>query len=803
MNDLKFALRQLLKNPGFALVCVLTLALGLSNATSNFSFLNALLINGDRFVRAPAELVVINRVLEADRNDEQGISTPDFLDLREGVTALTGVFAYEQRTVIVGGGELPQRVLGTAVSAGAFDVLGTAPLHGRLFRPEEDQPGAAPAVLLSHDLWQEQFGGRMDLLGQTILLNGSQHLVAGVMPPRFGFPTASDLWLPLKPVRKESERLIGHGEVFGRMAPGVTLDRLNAELGAFAAHVAREHPATAGRPLRAEGLLAWQRGDNLGTLMLTLQGATLAVLLIACGNIANLFLTRSLTRQREFAVRAALGASRWGILSVVLGEGVVIAVAGGALGVAWAFHNVNRLVRAIPVDIPYWIDVSPHWRVFVFAFIGAGIAAIFFSLLPAWHVSRPDVNVALQEGARGQSGGRRTQRLRQTLVALQVAGTLVLLVAAGLMTQAFFRARYQPLGVDTSQLLTFRVGLPGMQFSDGDADRFFRELPERLREIPGVTAAGLMSHLPASGSGFDGYEIEGQTSAPRASDAPQVETRVATPGLPETLKMSLSTGRWFDVRDTTNSPRVCVIDETMAARAFPGASPIGRRVRLVSDTINRDAQPEWLQIVGVVSPVRSRIHREIRPALWTPASQSGAHFLSGLVRVNGDPARQRDAVQAAVLRVQGGVPIYDVRTLEKRMEQVTWEDRFFGELFLRFGIQALFLAGIGLYGVMAYGVQQRSLEFGIRLALGAQPAEIMTLVVRGAVPMVLAGLGLGAVGALGIGRLLQAAERQVSAVDPWILLSVSMLLTTVIALACWLPARRAARVDPVTALRAD
>jgi len=805
LADLRFALRQLAKAPGFTLVAVVALALGVATATTMFTFYNGLFVRPMPFLADADTLVAIRTYNVKDPADDFDCSVPDFRDLRRDVRSLSGALTNWNRTYVLAGDERPERAYGSWITADAFQTLGVQPELGRLFHPSESAPGAAPVVILSHALWQRAFGGKAELIGQTVKLNNRAVTVVGVMPEGFAFPETTQLWQPFPDNEKaKAEDRGSHGwPVFARLAPGASLPQVQAELDALGVRYAHDHPlSNTGLRFRAYFLRDEATRDQRLPMQLML-GAVLAVLLIACGNVANLLLARAATRSREVAVRAALGATRGRIVRQVLTESLLLGTFGGLAGLLLTFWEIDFTLGFIPVELPFWIRFDVDWHVLLFALAATVGSSLLFGLAPALQASRPDLVHELKDGARGGTGSGRAQRIRSALVVAQLALTLTLLVVAGLLTRSFLHLQHTDPGIDPRGVFTFRAGIPPVVEPDEKvALKFFETAEQRLRETAGVESVGWMSYLPLqSNSNYSSFAVEGRPE-PKPGERPFTLLRAATPGVFPTLRIPLQRGRLIDERDRNEQPLVAVVGEAFARKFFPGEDPLGRRISFGDPSDG--AKRTWFSIVGVVGDVTQRPNtRTPEPAVWVAVAQSPDNFLSAVMRVQGDPASYQRAAQDAILAARSDVPIYNPAPMAKIAADGLWAQRFFGGLFASFAGIALFLAALGIYGVMAYNVAQRTQEIGVRMALGAAPGTVVAMILRQGVWLVLAGLGLGFIGAWFAAQLLAGLLHGVSPHDPPTFAAVPALLAAVALLACWLPSRRATLIDPIIALRAD
>ncbi|MBN8247496.1 MAG: ABC transporter permease [Verrucomicrobia bacterium] len=798
MSDLRYALRQLLKNPGFTAVAVLTLALGIGANTAIFSFVHAVLLRPLPY-RDPDRLVMVFESRATDGSDREPVAAPMLGHWRGQSTVFEGLAARGGDTFALSGRGPAESLAGTRVSANMFALLGLRPILGRDFLPEEETFGKHRVVLLSHELWQRRFGGDAGIVGQTITVNSEPHTVVGVMPARTLFPEAgTEIWAPLA----FSPDLLGqrHNHSFlvhGRLKPGVTLAQARVEMAGIADRMATADPESRdwGAAVHAyhEVLVA----DSRRTL-LVLFAAVGMVLLIGCANIANLQLARAAARSREFAVRAALGAGSWQILRQLLTESLLLAATGGLGGLAVAWGGLGMLTRLAPPNLPRIAEGVPldGWAV-GFAMLASVAAAVMSGLVPALQTIRLSLAGALTEGVRGTSTLGR-QRLRAALVVAEVALSLMLLVGAGLLIRSFTRVLAQPAGFTPEHVVTLSVSLPeGRYPQQTDRERLFAELHERVRAIPGVDSAGMILGVPL-GANQMGTAI----GIPGAPPPPPGEVRAAgyaqvSPDYFRTLQIPFVQGRDFSAQDRTGTPDVVVVDETFVRRFQLGAQVLGRRVDLGDGA-------RGAEIIGVVKDVR-RSGLEQAPAgeVYRAYRQNCWGSLSLVVRTARDPMDLTRALRAELDALDRDLPIENVRTMTQWVAASVAQRQLSTRLLGVFAVAALLLAALGLYGVLAYTVTQRTREIGVRMALGAQTREVRRLIVVQGMRLVLLGIVCGSAAALLLTRLLRTLLFETAPWDPATFAGVTVLLMGVALLACWLPARRAARLDPMRALRSE
>jgi predicted permease len=806
-QDARYSFRMLWKSRVFAFVAVIALALGIGANSAIFSVVNAVLLKPLPFAEQERLVVIWKRDRTAN-NPFVELSVPEFLDWQkqtgvfENIAAMpTTVYGYGY--TVTGRGE-PFQVESARVSASFFPTLGARAALGRTFTEEEDRPGAPLTVILSHRLWQSHFNGDPKVVGQQVTLRGANYTIIGVMPREFEFPKGADIWAPL--TASMSQRAIeNRGAVFlqaiGRLKPGATIEQANTELNTITARLANQYPETnaAGHQVVVTPLAQHIFGNARPALHL-LMAASLLLLLIACVNIANLLLARATARRREIAVRAALGASRARLLRQFITESMVLAFIGGSCGILLAFWLVNLLVYLAPADIPRIDTVNVTGTVVAFTFLITLLTVAIFGIAPALAASKIELNESLKEGSSKVAGTRQSERLRSVLVIAEVAITLVLLIGASLIVRSFLNLRQVPLGFDPQNVLTLQLSLQGQQYREVSARRdFFKSLLERLESQPGVVAAGAVLIRPLEGTiGWDmPYATEGQ-SLDEANRNVVPNYEVITPHYFRAMSIPLIKGRDFSEEDTDESQPVIIISETMARRIFAaGSDPIGQRIRLEPS----DPESKWRTIVGVVGDVRYRELGDVRFDVYVPYRQSPVVFRYLTIRTSSDPQTFAATVRREVAALDPTQAVTDVKTMEQLVDRSLSRPRFNMILLGFFALLAALLASIGMYGVMSYSVTQRTKEIGIRIALGAQKRDVLKLIVRRGLKLTLIGIVMGATGAFLLTHVMTSLLFGVSPTDPLTFISVGGLLFIVALLACYLPAVRATKVDPLITLR--
>jgi putative ABC transport system permease protein len=795
-HDLQFALRMLRKAPGFTLAAVLATALGIGANTAIFTVIKQVLLQPLPYPDA-GRIVDVN---EYARDRATAVSPPNFIDWRSGNRTLTALGAYSDQVMTLTGASEPARVGAGLLDPAVLPVLGVTPLLGRAFTSDDVQPGARKVTILGYDIWQRAYGGERGILSQTITLEGDPHEVVGVMPSGFDFPDGSELWVPLAFGPRDlgdNQRGAHYLAAVGRLRPGITAAQATADLDRIEQGIAARFPdKLAGYSVAAVPLLT-SMVETVRRPLLILFGAVVFVLLIACVNVSNLLLARATTRTGEIAVRAALGAGRRRLIRQLLAESVVLSLAGGAAGLLLGSWGVRALMAVAPADLPRAADVRMDGTILAFSILLSIVAGVLFGAAPAIVASRPDLAVFLKDVRRdgGSSGGRR--RLRAALVAAQVALALVLLAGAGLAVRSFERLTQVDPGFRTANVLTFRVSLPEASYSSMESQtRFFRDYTERIEQMPGVVAAGAVSFAPVTRSGFGGsFTIYGR---PEGADEGNAQVRSITPGYMEALSIPLKSGRRVTAQDTATGARVALVSETAARRFWPGENPVGRQIRVhVNESVKAPRE-----IIGVVGDVRTRgMELDPVPVVYVPHTQYGPESMTMVVRAGGDPVPLVPQLKAALSALGPGVAFSRARTLDELVSANVAEPRFRTLLLTIFAAVSLALAAVGLYGVMAFSVSQRRAELGLRMALGADPSDVVRLVLREGMTPVAAGILIGLGGAALLARVMETLLFGVDAFDPLTFGAVALALTAVALAACYLPARRAMRVDPATSLR--
>jgi len=802
-RDLRYAIRMLGQSPGFTGAAVVALALGIGATTAIFSVVNAVLLRPLPYPD-PGRLVLVK-----EHNQGVPVGTTSFATYADwearGQTLERVAAIRSWYPTLTGQGE-PERLQAMRVSASFFGLLGVAPQLGRDFLETEDRPDAWRAIVLSQGLWRRRFGGDPQVIGRRVALSGESFTVVGVMPAEFeealsaNFYEPAELWAPLGygAALPYACRTCRHLRVVARLKPGVTLEQAGAEVDAITRGLAREHPqdyAGAGATLLP---LQEQFVSSIRPALYLMLGAVGVVLLVACANLANLLLARAARRRREMAVRAALGAGRARLLRQLLTESLLLAVVGAGGGLLLVVWGLDALVALAPSDLPSVVGAQLDTRVLLFTLGLTVLTGLVFGLAPALHASRVDLQSALRDEGRGTTGGG-PGRLRGLLVSGELALSLVLLIGAGLLVRSFVRLSQVSPGFDARGLLTMQVSALGPRYEDEARVRaFYEEVLRRVAGLPGVESAAMVSNLPLGGNRDQaGLHVEGRPLA-NAAEAPSPERYGVSPDYLRAMRIPLRRGRILSERDGPDAPRVALIGESVARRVFAGEDPLGKSIRLGGpDSPTRT-------IVGVVGDV-SHDGLEVAPDLqiYVPHAQWSVPYMQLVIRAAGDPAALAGAVRRELWAVDPDQPVYRVATMEQLISATVARRRFLTLLLNLFAGVALVMATIGTYGLISYTVAQRAPEFGLRVALGAQPGDIYRLVLRQGARLALAGVGAGLAIALALARVLASLLYGVSATDPLIFGAISLLLLSVALIASYVPARRAAKVDPVVALRQE
>jgi len=804
-KDIRYGVRSLLKHPGFAAIVVVTLAVGIGASSAIFSVVNTVLLRPLPY--AQAERIVAIQALTADGERVQ-VTPADFLDWRAQNTVFEQLAAILTRPANLALADQAERIDLAMTSANFFSVFGTMPERGRFFIPSDEQAGHAPVVVVSHSLWQRRFNGDNSLVGKPITLDGASYTVVGIAPAGFQYPNKTDLWVPpfrLAPVmneRMDPTQVRGFGMLaaVALRKPGVPLTQAASEMETITARLRQQYPETNNRRLfRVVSLHTHLIGET-GTMLLLLFGAVSFVLLIACANVANLLLASAATRQKEMAIRTALGASRLRVIRQLLTESLMLAFAGGAMGLLLAIWGVALITKLLPHDFPRLAEINLDWRVLGFTLVASVLTGILFGLAPALQISKTDVQESLKESGRGASSSRRHNRLRNLLIVGEVALSVVLLVGAGLLFRSFLQLEAVHTGFTSQQVLTVQLSPAGSNYRrDADYMAFYSQTMQRVSAIPGVESVGAINTLPLDKGPTAGFRIEGRP--PLTIDKwPGGNYRTVSADYFRAMNIPLVQGRAFNERDTENAPLVIIVNQALAARDFPNEDPVGKRINL--GNMDPKGQPVWWEIVGVAANVRSlELREEATPEFYLSALQDTFRNMFVVVRTSVEPTSVAASVRRAAAEVDRTAAVSDIKTMEHIVNDAVTQPRFNLFLLGLFSGIALLLSAAGIYGVTAYSVTQRTHEFGIRMALGAQVSDVLKMILRQGMLLIAAGIAVGLVASIALTRLLRTLLFGVTVTDPLTFVAITLLLTLVALLACYIPARRATKVDPLVALR--
>ena len=800
LNDFRYAIRSIIKRPGFAAIAVVTLALGIGANTAIFSTVNALLLN-------PLPFPEQNRVVAIwDKNPKNGmehneVTMANYLDWRAQNQSFAHLALERWWSTNLTAGDTPERVQGFLVTANFLDVLGVKPVKGRNFVEEENQPGKDGVAIITDSLWQRRFGSDPNIVNKTITTNGVVRTVIGVLPADFNYPKGAEVYAPIALTPELMKNRGFHSYyVIAKLKPGVSLKAAQAEMDTITARLAAQYPETnVGLGASVYPIVA-DTVRQYSAALWVMMGAVGFVLMIACANVANLMLARATGRQKEIALRTALGASRWRIVRQLLVESLIIALIGGTLGVLVGVWGIDLLKASNPGEAakfaPGWKNLGINLPVLLFTLGLSLLSGLIFGLAPAWQASKPDLNDALKEGGRNSSSGSR--RLRSLLVISEVALSLVLLIGAGLSFRSFLAMLKTNPGFNSDGVLTMNLNLPVAKYKDGNARAaFFTDLLQRVKTVPGVQSAAVVNYLPLGGANAsDDFLVEGQPE-PKAGDENTGRYRVCTPDYFQTMGISILKGRPFTDQDRAGSKPVIIVNETLARRYWPNGDAVGKRMRFSGPL---DKAP-WMEVVGIAQDVKHELNLPVTPDYYTPHAQDPWNAMVLVARTTVEPGSMAGPIRQQVLAIDRDQPVYGVYTMnEVRAISVTLYTFAFATISI-FATVALVLASIGIYGVMAFAVSQRTQEIGIRMALGARAMDVLKLVITNGMSLAVIGVIAGLVGSFGITRLMASLLFDVSPTDlvTFALVTAGLLLVALIA--CYIPARRATKVDPLVALR--
>ncbi|HEV2803543.1 MAG TPA: ABC transporter permease [Chthoniobacterales bacterium] len=799
LNEIRYALRQLMKAPSFTAVAIITLALGIGACTAIFSVVNTVLLRP--LDNPDPERIVIIRETQLPQFPEFSVSPPNYLDWEKQTKSYEHLAAYAGATLNMTGDGEPQRLTAIKATAHYFEVMGIKPVLGRMLLPEEDAPGKNHVVVLSYGFWQRVFGGARDIVGKTIQLNGEPYNVVGVGPAGFSVSSKLDVWTPMafKPEETANDARGGHYiNVVGRLKPGVSVAQARAELTVIADQLAKQYPD----PQKGWGIFMMPLQDYLvrdvKPVLYTLLGAVGCVLLIACANLANLLLARATARHREISIRAALGAGRGRLIRQLLTESVVLALCGGAAGVLLARWGLDALLALAPTSLPRITEIHLDSGVLFFSLALSVVTGLVFGIAPAWLAARTDMNEALKQGSRGSTEGGARGRLRSALVVVEVTLALVLLGGAGLLARSFIQLAKVDPGFNPENATLMRLTVPERKYKEKEQQTAFANaLLERVKNLPGVQAVGITHSMPLVGDYVLGFNIEGRPAVDPA-DLPSTNYYAITPDYFRAMGIRLVRGRVFTAQDDAKAPRVAIINETMARQFFPNEDPIGKRINITN------GPDTWREIVGIVGDIKQYgVDKATSAQSYEPFAQVPFTSFNVVIRTKGSPAGLLGSLRPAVYAVDKDQPVGIIRPLEEIMADSIARQRFAMMLLTVFSGVALVIAAVGIYGVMAYNVVQRTGEFGIRMALGAQQRDVLRLVLTQGGKLIGLGLLIGLIATLAASRAMGSMLFNTSAYDPLTLATITVVLAAVALVACFFPANRATKVNPIEALRAE
>ena len=793
LRDARYAVRQLVKTPGFTIVAVLTLAFGIGATSAIFSVVNGVLLRPLPYPN-PEGLVRVHEVVP--QYGRFAVAPATFLDWRQQNGVFERIATYTATTATLTSGDGPERIPGATASWDIFELLGVQPMMGRGFESQEDAPGKDTVIVISHGMWQRRFGGDAGILGRSVVLNGTPVTIVGVMPADFYFPSRdAEFWRPIALNTANASRGGHFLAVIARLKPGVTVERAGVEMKTISERLGIQYPQSSANESAETVGLHEQVVGAIRPMLMTLLAAVAVVILIACANVANLLLVRASVREKEIAIRAAMGAGRRRLVMQMLSESLVLAVAGGALGLLLANLAIPSIQSLSAGSIPRVADITLDRTVLGFAVVVTLATGILFGLAPAWQASRAGLGAALKEGGRSSvgAGGR---WMRSALLVVEVALSIVLLVGAALLLRSFAKLTSVDPGFQAGNVLAFRVSLPQASYREEHTQvAFFDNLLAKLDALPDVDAAGMTQSLPMRGSYVLSFNIQGRPPA-KPGEENSANHRAVSPDYFKALGIPLLRGRALSDRDVEKSPMVAVVDEAFVKRHFPNEDPLGRGLDIGNGTDG------FYEIVGVVGDVhQDGLDTNVRPTMYVPFKQDVFSSMWIVAKTKGDPALLTSVARQTVRAIDPGLPAFSITPLADVVSDSVAQRRFSMLLLGLFALVALFLAAVGLYGVVAYTVSQRTQEIGLRMAIGAQPRDVLRMVLGGGMKLAVVGVVIGIASALGLARLVASMLYNVTPFDPTSYAATALILLAVAALACYIPARRAMRVDPIVALR--
>jgi predicted permease len=813
LKDLRYALHVIAKDRWYSAVAVITLSLGIGVNATVFTLVNAVLIRGLPYKDSGRLYILSSQRQNGDRGN---VSASDLDDWRSQARTFEALGAFDPHNANVADDRFaPENVQAASMSANAFGIIAQSPLVGRDFAPADEREGAERVVIIGYAMWKRRYAEDRDIVGKTLRVDGRPATIIGVMPDGMGFPSNAELWEPLVPTGQQRKRDARFVSVFGRLRSEATRPQAQTEMNGIAQRLAAAYPETNKdfTGVRVETFNERFNGGNIRVVFLAMMGAVGFVLLIACANVANLQLTRSVRRTREVAVRLALGATRWRVVRQLLVESVLLGVMGGAVGLGLAVIGVRLFDAAVAnTGKPYWIKFTIDYTVLGFLGATCVLTGILFGLAPALQVTRTNVNDVLKEGGRGNAGSTRTRWMTGTMVVLELALTLVLLVGAGLMVRSFLNIYRLDIGIDTSHLVAMRIQLSDTKYKTPESRRaFYDRLGPKIAAIGGVESASFTTSVPPFGVWRRGVEVEGRPVTRDGDRAPEIGVVSISSDFLRTAGVQMRRGRLFSDAEGMPGSEVVVVTENFAARHFPNEDPVGHRIRFV-DLPGPGAAPApgaeppaWRTIIGVSPNIRHNNPQspETMPIVYMPHRADAPGFTTLLVRSRLDAGAIMNAVRREVASIDADQPVFTAQTMEQMLAQATWAYRVFGSLFAIFAFIALMMSAVGLYAVMAYSVTQRTAEIGVRMALGADAREVSWLILRRGLVQMGLGLGTGLVAAFFLAKVMGTLLVQVTPNDPLTFGAITAILAGVALAACVFPARRATRVDPLVALRTE